>query len=65
MCGKKELIMAANAIPSPEVTIESAKAVDHGEERLSESAVSLKERITKVLHEVFEGREEFLGATPD
>lgn len=57
--------MAANAFPNSEVTIESAKAEDHGEERLSESAVSLKERVTKVLHEVFEGREEYLGATPD
>jgi hypothetical protein len=65
MCGKKELIMAANAIPNSNVTIDSQRAVDHEEKKLSEIALPLKERVTKVLHQVFEGHEEFLGATPD
>jgi hypothetical protein len=65
MCGKKELIMAANAFPNPDVTIDSPKAVDREDKKLRESALPLKERVTKVLHEVFEGHEEFLGATPD
>jgi hypothetical protein len=56
--------MAANAISNPNVTIEK-KAVKHGEKSLSESALPLKERVTNVLHEIFEGHEEFLGATPD
>ena len=52
--------MAANAIPNPNsnVTISKKKAVE-------EISVTLKERLTKVLHEIFEGHEEFLGATPD
>ncbi len=50
--------MAANAIPNPNVTIEKKKV---GEE----ISVPLKERATKVLHEIFEGHEEFLGVTPD
>jgi hypothetical protein len=57
--------MAANAFPNPNVTIDSGKAVDHEEKKLSEIALPLKERVTKVLHQVFEGHEEFLGATPD
>ena len=57
--------MTTNAIPNPNVTIESKKAVDHVERKLSESARPLQERGTKVLHEMFEGHEEFLGATPD
>ena len=50
--------MAANAIPNPNVTMEKKKAAE-------EISVPLKERVTRVLHEVFEGHEEFLGATPD
>jgi len=65
MYGKKELIMAANAIPNSNVTIDSTKAVDREDKKLRESALPLKERVTKVLHRVFEGHEEFLGATPD
>jgi hypothetical protein len=57
--------MAANAIPTPDVTIKGEKAVDRQEKKLSESALTLKERVTKIVHEVFEGHEEYLGATPD
>ena len=59
--------MAANAIPSPRVTIEPETAEDHVESRLNESSlpVPFKARIARVLREVFEGHEEFLGATPD
>jgi hypothetical protein len=51
--------MAANAIPNPNVTIEKKKKA------VEDISVPLKERATKVLHEIFEGHEEFLGATPD
>jgi hypothetical protein len=59
--------MAANALPSPKVTIAPETAVDHVDSGLNESCLPmpLKERVVKVLHEVFEGHEEFLGATPD
>jgi len=57
--------MAANAFPNPNVTIDSKKAVDRENKKLRESALPLKERVTKVLHVVFDGHEEFLGATPD
>ena len=57
--------MAANAFPNPDVKIDSTKAVDREDKKLRENALPLKERVTKVLHEVFEGHEEFLGATPD
>jgi len=57
--------MAANAIPNSNVTIDSQRAVDHEEKKLSESVLPLKKRVTKLLHQVFEGHEEFLGATPD
>ena len=48
--------MAANAFPNPNVTIDSKKAVDHEVKKLSESALPVKERVTKVLREVFEGQ---------
>jgi len=52
--------MAANAIPTPELNINKAKRADE-----SCSHVTLKQRFEKLLREVFEGREEYLGVTPD
>jgi len=52
--------MAANAIPTPELKLST-------EQTTSESCVpvTLKQRFRKLLREVFEGHEEYLGVTPD
>jgi hypothetical protein len=58
--------MAANAIPTPELKAVKKKTADVREESAKASvAPNVKERIAKVLHEVFEGHEEYLGMTPD
>jgi hypothetical protein len=58
--------MAANAIPTPELKAVTKKTADVSEESANASAApNVKERITKALHEVFEGHEEYLGMTPD
>lgn len=52
--------MVANAIPTPELKVNTKKSA-------SESCmpVTLKQRFRKLLREVFEGHEEYLGVTPD
>jgi hypothetical protein len=52
--------MAANAIPTAELTVNTEKGADQ-----SCASVTLKQRLEKLLREVFEGHEEYLGATPD
>jgi hypothetical protein len=52
--------MAANAIPAPELKGVPEKKTDE-----NCVPVSKKQRLEKVLREVFEGREEYLGCTPD
>jgi hypothetical protein len=52
--------MAANANVNFEVKVQT-------EEKTHENCVPLtpKQRLEKLAHEVFEGREEYLGLTPD
>jgi hypothetical protein len=52
--------MAANAIPNSELKINT-------ERRGNETCVplTLKQSFEKLLSEVFEGHEDYLGATPD
>jgi|HubBroStandDraft_6_1064221.scaffolds.fasta_scaffold43400_4 hypothetical protein len=59
--------MAANAIPTPELKVVVKKTVDENQNEANESSapVALKQRLAKLLHEVFEGHEEYLGVTPD
>jgi hypothetical protein len=59
--------MAANAIPTSELKIDAEKTADSSERSASEGCarVPLKQRVAKVLRELFEGHEEYLGATPD
>jgi hypothetical protein len=52
--------MAANTIPTPELGVNTANGADE-----SCAPVTLKQRFEKLLREVFEGHEEFLGLTPD
>jgi hypothetical protein len=59
--------MAANAIPTPELKVVVKKTVDENQNGANESSepVALKQRVAKLLREVFEGHEEYLGVTPD
>jgi hypothetical protein len=59
--------MAANAIPTPELKVVVKKTVDKNQNGANESSApaALKQRFAKLLHEVFEGHEEYLGVTPD
>jgi hypothetical protein len=52
--------MAANAIPTAESAVNTKKG-----ENESCAPVTLKQRIERLLREVFEGHEEYLGVTPD
>jgi hypothetical protein len=52
--------MAANAIPTAELTVNAKKGANE-----SCASAPLKQRLEKALREVFEGHEEYLGATPD
>jgi hypothetical protein len=52
--------MAANAISTLELSVRAAK-----ETYESCQPVTLKVRFEKLLREMFEGREEYLGLTPD
>jgi len=52
--------MAANAIPTPESKVNTDKATNK-----SCAPVTPKQRFEELLREVFEGREEYLGVTPD
>jgi hypothetical protein len=52
--------MATNAIPTPELRARTAKGAYE-----SYPPVTLKQRFEKLLREVFEGYEEYLGVTPD
>jgi hypothetical protein len=55
--------MAANAIPTPDFRVNQTKT----EKRAIETwaPVTLKQWFGKLLREVFQGHEEYLGATPD
>ncbi len=59
--------MAANAIPTPELKIATKEKANESENRSYEisAPVTLKQRAAKLLREVFEGHEEYLGVTPD
>jgi len=52
--------MATKAISTSELSVRTAKVVYE-----SCPPVTLKQRLEKLLREVFEGHEEYLGATPD
>jgi hypothetical protein len=52
--------MATNAIPSPELSLSTAKGACE-----SYPPVTLTQRFEKLLRGVFEGHEEYLGVTPD
>jgi hypothetical protein len=53
-------VMATKAISTSELSVRTAKVVYE-----SCPPVTLKQRLEKLLREVFEGHEEYLGATPD
>ncbi|MGD0507397.1 MAG: hypothetical protein ABSA27_06355 [Terriglobales bacterium] len=55
--------MAANAIPNQELEANEVNT----EKRADESCApaTMKQRSEKLLREVFEGHEEYLGMTPD
>jgi hypothetical protein len=55
--------MTANAIPNPAFSVNQAKT----EKRAIDACapVTVKQWFGKLLREVFEGHEEYLGATPD
>jgi hypothetical protein len=55
------MYMAANAIPTSELTVNAKKRMT------SESCapVTLKQQFRKLLYEIFAGHEEHLGLTPD
>jgi len=59
--------MATNAISNSGLKVNTVKRADDREKSVNESCapVTLKHRLAKLLHEVFEGREEYLGMTPD
>jgi hypothetical protein len=52
--------MVANAIPTHELMVNTEKTASEGC-----VPVTLKQRFEKLLREVFEGHEEYLGVTPD
>ncbi|MGA3091488.1 MAG: hypothetical protein ABSD75_22995 [Terriglobales bacterium] len=52
--------MAANAIPAAELKINTKQGAD---ERCA--SVTLQQRFEKLLREVFERHDEYLGMTPD
>lgn len=52
--------MAANAIPTPKLKIITEQTTSQRSVR-----VGLKQWFRKLLREVFEGHEEYLGVTPD
>jgi hypothetical protein len=55
--------VAANAIPTPELEANEVNTEKRADE--SCSPVTLKQRSERLLREVFEGHEEYLGMTPD
>jgi hypothetical protein len=52
--------MATNAISTPELKVNTEKTAIE-----SCPPLTLKQRVLKLLREVFEGHEEYLGVTPD
>jgi hypothetical protein len=52
--------MSANAIPAAELKINTKQGADE-----SCASVTLKQWFAKLLQEVLEGHEEYLGMTPD
>jgi hypothetical protein len=59
----RRLFMAANAISTHDFTVNHVNTTTRASE--SCAPVTLKQRFEKLLSEVFEGHEEYLGATPD
>ncbi|MFZ0294485.1 MAG: hypothetical protein WAL52_12835 [Candidatus Sulfotelmatobacter sp.] len=58
--------MAANPIIAPEEEIVfEEKALKVHQPKLTPKAVGPKQRVKDILVKIFEGREEFLGWTPD
>jgi hypothetical protein len=58
--------MVANAIPTAQLKVKAEKCAIENEKDVKQSASApLKQRVAKVLHEVFEGHEGYLGMTPD
>jgi len=55
--------MAANAIPTLELNIHEVKTEKTANE--SGAPATTKQQFEKLLREVFEGYEEYLGLTPD
>ncbi|MGC1370741.1 MAG: hypothetical protein WA824_01265 [Candidatus Sulfotelmatobacter sp.] len=54
--------MAAGAAPAPAKTVETNTVETNNEAQASQSQPStLKQRIVRKLHEIFHGREEYLG----
>ncbi len=54
--------MAAGAAPAPAKTVETNTVETNNEAQASQSQPStLKQRIARKLHEIFHGREEYLG----
>jgi hypothetical protein len=52
--------MATNAISTPELKVNAEKTAIG-----SCPSLTLKQRVLKLLREMFEGHEEYLGVTPD
>jgi hypothetical protein len=59
--------MVANPLPTPELEIVTKEKANESENRSNEisAPVTLKQRAAKLLREMFEGHEEYLGVTPD
>ena len=57
---KEAMLMATNVIPTPELKVNMEKRAIE-----SSAPLTLKQRVGRVLREVFEGHEEYLGVTPD
>jgi hypothetical protein len=55
--------MAANVISTPDSNIYEVRTKTRASEDCA--PVTLKQWFGKLLHEVFQGHEEYLGATPD
>ncbi len=55
--------MATNAISTPDFKVNQVKTEKRASERCA--PVTLQQWFGNVLREVFEGHEEYLGATPD
>jgi hypothetical protein len=57
--GKGNFFMAANTTPNFEFAVSAEKAIEDC------ATVTLKQRLSNLLCDVFQGRGEYLGLTPD